>query len=169
VPQLQENVVMPAEYWKPIKQITNISHEVRLVLFAKLQQVGDKKYHVVDFFQILAHGDAASVNNIPEARFRLAQEFLRARGSGVYHLDSHTHPFPPESYFASNFSQGDLDSFGRIIGRGQSDYKHVLFTRSHVVTFGPNPVSLQLAHENPLVMPKYERLKGEWDAIESGQ
>lgn len=169
-PQLAQNVIVPEEFWQSIKDIVGkIDHEVRLVLFAKLQETGGKKYHLVDFFEILGHGDETSVNNIPQKRFDLAEAFLRARQAqyaGIHHFDAHTHPFPPNSHFATNFSVGDLSSFGKIIARNQPDYRHVLFTRSHVVTFGREALSFQLARENPAVMPRYANLKRIWDELE---
>lgn len=145
VPPSGNCFILPMEFYKLTKNIVKLDGEMRGVLLCK----ENDSFLIVHSLIEIGRGNSGGVFTDPK-RLKAINKLLQDNlGKGVRAIDFHTHVTSTPRYYDDKFSDflgggGDFGSFREKLERNP-DYLHVLFTPTHILTFGKSKPSFALS------------------------
>lgn len=122
-------IIIPNFFYENTVQMCQVRNETRGFMVGR--QTNGKI--IIEAFLALNMG--TSTNVFPdENRFKAARKLLMKHPE-IVAIDYHSHPVGTGEYWSDKFSSGDIAAFANAINVN-NDYKHVLFTPTHIGTFG---------------------------------
>lgn len=122
-------IIIPKFFYDNTVQMCQTRNETRGFMIGR--QTGGKI--IIEAFLALNMGTSTSV--FPdENRFKAARKLLMKHPE-IVAIDYHSHPQGTGETWFNQFSSGDFTAFANAINVN-NDYKHVLFTPTHIGTFG---------------------------------
>lgn len=134
-------IIFPREFVPQIEKLLEKQHETRGFMVARPHKGEKYTTYIVECVCILGEGDAYSV--FPDRNKFEAASRLLLENTDVHGIDFHTHVPSTGVTFYDRFSYGDFSAFETCIDR-YKNYKHVLFTPEHTLTFGNEKPSIQI-------------------------
>jgi len=124
-------IIIPDIFYDATVEICNTTNrETRGVLICK-------KFPNSSFLieSVLVLGTGTSYEVFPEEKRLRAAQALLSRHPEFIAVDFHSHTTGTGESFYENFSSDDISSLARAVS-GYNGYMHVLFTPTHICTFG---------------------------------
>lgn len=143
-----ERILIPNTFIHAVQQMCEHNKETA----GSLLCYQDGNTIIVESLQILGNGGETSVYFDQE---KLAKRRnLLSRHPGLIAIDFHTHPKPLGSGWWDTFSQQDMSAIAKFMNVS-NDYRHVLFTPTHVGTFGINKPQVMFCAEEYIALAKH--------------
>lgn len=156
---INEGIFLPKEFYGQIDAMVSQKNELRGIMFYKKSNKSGRQLNYVEFFQTIGRGNSSFVK--PEIKKLNASIKFLENNPDYSNIDFHTHPEILNSYYYENFSEEDKKILEKMLNKN-SDYKHVLFTPTHILTFGKNKPSLHILPENEDVLSKFNQINSEY-------
>ena len=155
------NILFPKNLYEATKEMCRAPKELRGFILAEEMFFQNKKFYITKFFSKLGYENISSAYT-QKNRLK-ALETLSSRNKEKIIIDFHTHQECLGNEFHSRFSEQDFPSLINAVNR-QPLYKHVLFTPTHILTFGlDKPTFIVLNLEESI--KNYERFNEEHNSI----
>lgn len=147
-------IIIPEYFMDKTLQVCNGAFEQAGWLICSKVLVGDLIVYTVENMWVTDTGSAASV--YPSKTLNLPDTH-----SGI---EFHSHPKALGSTWWNRFSAGDMNTLTKRMQQ-KVTYKHILFTPTHMLTFGRETPGIRLATINPILDVYIQEREAYWDGI----
>ncbi len=132
-------IIMPQIFVEKTKKICEVGAEKIGYLVCEQQLHNDQVCYMVEYILVTNEGTTTNV---------VQNKVFTKMAKGYEAIEFHIHPKALGEQWYDKFSGGDYNTFRKILSGEDKWYKHVLFTPTHILTFGIQKPDFRIATLN---------------------